>query len=316
MSKIKNFAITGVAGYIAPRHLKAIKATGNRLIAALDPNDSVGLLDQFDYDVRFFTEFERFDRHAEKLKRGVEENKIDYVSICSPNFLHDAHIRFALRIGAHAICEKPLVLNPWNIDALAEVEEESKGKVNTVLQLRVHPKILALKNSLKNEGKKKEVELCYITSRGRWYQTSWKGDLEKSGGVASNIGIHFFDMLMWMFGKVQKIEVHVAQFDKMAGYFELENAKVKWFLSINNNDLPEKVKKEGNTTFRSITIDGEEVEFSGGFTDLHTIVYEEILKGNGYGLQDAKPAVSLVRDIRDAETEINLNNAHPILQNK
>ncbi|PCJ51573.1 MAG: oxidoreductase [Planctomycetota bacterium] len=313
---MKNFAITGVAGYIAPRHLKAIKATGNRLIAALDPNDSVGLLDQFDYDVRFFTEFERFDRHAEKLKRGVEENKIDYVSICSPNFLHDAHIRFALRIGAHAICEKPLVLNPWNIDALAEVEEESKGKVNTVLQLRVHPKILALKNSLKNEGKKKEVELCYITSRGRWYQTSWKGDLEKSGGVASNIGIHFFDMLMWMFGKVQKIEVHVAQFDKMAGYFELENAKVKWFLSINNNDLPEKVKKEGNTTFRSITIDGEEVEFSGGFTDLHTIVYEEILKGNGYGLQDAKPAVSLVRDIRDAETEINLNNAHPILQNK
>lgn len=295
-----NFALIGVAGYIAPRHLKAIKDTNNNLIAALDPHDSVGILDQFSFKVRFFTEFERFDRHAEKLRRLAFEERIHYVSICSPNFLHDAHIRFALRIGAHAICEKPLVLNPWNIDALQLNENESEKKVFTILQLRVHPAILALKEKLKGHQDKKVIDLCYITSRGNWYFTSWKGQLEKSGGIASNIGIHFFDMLIWLFGAVVKNEVHLRQPDKMAGYFELERAHVKWFLSIDNQDLPQKIREKNQTTFRQLTINNEEIEFSDGFADLHTIVYQEILKGNGFGLADAKPSIELVHNIRNA----------------
>lgn len=295
-----NFTLIGVAGYIAPRHLKAIKDTNNNLIAALDPHDSVGILDQFSFKVRFFTEFERFDRHAEKLRRLAFEERIHYVSICSPNFLHDAHIRFALRIGAHAICEKPLVLNPWNIDALQLNENESEKKVFTILQLRVHPAILALKEKLKGHQDKKVIDLCYITSRGNWYFTSWKGQLEKSGGIASNIGIHFFDMLIWLFGAVVKNEVHLRQPDKMAGYFELERAHVKWFLSIDNQDLPQKIREKNQTTFRQLTINNEEIEFSDGFADLHTIVYQEILKGNGFGLADAKPSIELVHNIRNA----------------
>lgn len=310
----KNFAITGVAGYIAPRHLKAIKETGNNLIAALDPHDSVGILDQFNYHVRFFTEFERFDRHADKLRRLPENERIHYVSICSPNFLHDAHIRFALRIGADAICEKPLVLNPWNVDALKINEEESGKKVYTILQLRVHPAIVALRKKLESIQKKKSVELCYITSRGNWYLSSWKGQLDKSGGIATNIGIHFFDMLIWLFGPVIKSEVHVKQPNKMAGYFELERAQVKWFLSIDNQDLPKEIKEKNQSTFRSITIDGEEIEFSEGFTDLHTRVYQEILDGKGYGLTDAKPSISLVHDIRNAEVVSDKQNKHPFLQ--
>ncbi len=295
-----NFALIGVAGYIAPRHLKAIKDTNNNLIAALDPHDSVGILDQFSFKVRFFTEFERFDRHAEKLRRLAFEERIHYVSICSPNFLHDAHIRFALRIGAHAICEKPLVLNPWNIDALQLNEDESEKKVFTILQLRVHPAILTLKEKLKGHQDKKVIDLCYITSRGNWYFTSWKGQLEKSGGIASNIGIHFFDMLIWLFGAVVKNEVQLRQPDKMAGYFELERAHVKWFLSIDIQDLPQKIREKKQTTFRQLTIDNEEIEFSDGFADLHTIVYQEILKGNGFGLADAKPSIELVHNIRNA----------------
>lgn len=312
--KPKNFAITGVAGYIAPRHLKAIKETGNHLIAALDPSDSVGILDQFNYQVRFFTEFERFDRHADKLRRLKEEDRIHFVSICSPNFLHDAHIRFALRIGAHAICEKPLVLNPWNVDALKINEEESGKKVYTILQLRVHPAIIALRKKLEKNNQKKIVELSYVTSRGNWYLTSWKGQIEKSGGIATNIGIHFFDMLIWLFGSVLRSEVHLKKQDKMAGYFELENAQVKWFLSIDHQDLPNEIKAKNQSTFRSIIIDGTEIEFSEGFTDLHTLVYQDILNGKGYGLLDAKPSISLVSDIRQADITTDGQNKHPYLK--
>ena len=312
----RNFAITGVAGYIAPRHLKAIKETGNQLIAALDPHDSVGILDQYNFNVRFFTEFERFDRHADKLRRLSENERIHYVSICSPNFLHDAHIRFALRIGANAICEKPLVLNPWNVDALQLNEEESGKRVFTILQLRVHPAILALRKKVIGSNEKRKIELTYITSRGSWYLNSWKGQIDKSGGIATNIGIHFFDMLIWLFGSVIRSEVHLNQSNKMAGFFELENAQVKWFLSIDHQDLPQDVKSKGQTTFRSITIDGQEIEFSEGFTDLHTLVYQEILKGNGYGLLDAKPSIELVHKIRNMETVSGGENRHPQLKGR
>lgn len=312
----RNFAITGVAGYIAPRHLKAIKETGNQLIAALDPHDSVGILDLYNFNVRFFTEFERFDRHADKLRRLSENERIHYVSICSPNFLHDAHIRFALRIGANAICEKPLVLNPWNVDALQLNEEESGKRVFTILQLRVHPAILALRKKVIGTNEKRKIELTYITSRGSWYLNSWKGQIDKSGGIATNIGIHFFDMLIWLFGSVIRSEVHLNQSNKMAGFFELENAQVKWFLSIDQQDLPQDVKSKGQTTFRSITIDGQEIEFSEGFTDLHTLVYQEILKGNGYGLLDAKPSIELVHKIRNMETVSGGENRHPQLKGR
>lgn len=316
---MKNFAIIGVGGYIAPRHLKAIKETGNRLVAALDVNDSVGILDRFFPDVPFFTEFERFDRYVEKLRRQGGENRIDYVTVCSPNYLHDAHIRFALRIGAHAICEKPLVLNPWNLDALQEMEAETGKKVNTILQLRVHPSLVALRESLQSikdspQSPKHEVTLTYITSRGPWYLNSWKGNLEKAGGVATNIGIHFFDLLIWLFGSVQNNDVHYADALKTGGCIELEQAKVKWFLSIDRNDLPDSATECGLTTFRSITVDGKEIEFSEGFTDLHTVVYQRTMEGNGFGLDDARPAIALAHDIRHAKQSGISSESHPFLQ--
>lgn len=316
---MKNFAIIGVGGYIAPRHLKAIKETGNRLVAAFDVNDSVGILDRFFPDVPFFTEFERFDRHVEKLRRQDVDNKIDYVSVCSPNYLHDAHIRFALRIGANAICEKPLVLNPWNIDALQEMENETGRSVNTILQLRVHPALVALRESLQSSQKeplsaKHEVVLTYNTSRGPWYLNSWKGNQEKSGGVATNIGIHFFDLLIWLFGPVQHNDVHYASALKTGGSIELEHAHVKWFLSIDRNDLPESATECGLSTFRSITVDGKEIEFSEGFTDLHNVVYQRTLEGNGFGLEDARPAIALAHDIRHARLSGISSASHPFLQ--
>lgn len=296
----KNFAITGVGGYIAPRHLKAIKDTGNRLVAAVDPNDSVGVLDRYFTDVKFFTEFERFDRHLDKLRRLDSGQEVHYLSICSPNYLHDAHCRFALRIGADAICEKPLVLNPWNIDALLELERESERRVWTILQLRVHPALIALREKLLREPKttKHDVVLTYCTSRGNWYLVSWKGSLERSGGLATNIGIHFFDLLIWLFGPVQENQVHVATSKKTAGYLELERARVKWFLSIDREDLPQSSLDAGQPTYRSITIDGSEVEFSEGFTELHTEVYKRTLAGQGFGLEDTRASIALAHDIR------------------
>jgi len=296
----KNFALIGAAGYIAPRHMKAIKDTGNNLLAAMDPSDSVGIMDSYFPESYFFTEFERFDRHIEKLKYD-DGIKLDYVSICSPNYLHDAHMRFALRSGADAICEKPLVLNPWNIDKLQKVEENTGKKIYNILQLRVHPSIIALREKILSENKntKYEVELTYLTSRGNWYNTSWKGDESKSGGVATNIGVHFFDMLSWLFGTVQNVNVEKKERNTAGGYLEFENARVKWFLSTDANYLPEEIKQRGQTTYRSITIDGEELEFSGGFTDLHTLVYKDILEGNGYGLNEARTAIEIVEKIRN-----------------
>lgn len=302
----KNFALIGAGGYIAPRHMKAIYDTGNNLVTALDLSDSVGILDSFSPDIAFFTEFERFDRHAEKLKRQGGGNRLHYVSICSPNYLHDAHIRFALRVGADAICEKPLVLNPWNVDALAEIEKETGKKIYNILQLRVHPSIVALKENVAKIKKKEkyQIDLTYITSRGRWYMTSWKGNEQKSGGVATNIGVHFFDMLMWIFGSVQHHEVHLSTPTHMSGFLELENADVRWFLSVDRNDLPEQAKAAGKTTFRSMNMDGEEFEFSDGFTDLHTLVYKDILSGRGFGLDAARPAINLVYELRNAKTTL------------
>ncbi len=312
-----NFALIGASGYVAHKHMKAIKETGNNLVAALDKSDSVGILDSYSYDVAFFTEFERFDRHAEKLKRRGESQRLHYVSICSPNYLHDAHIRFALRIGADAICEKPLVLNPWNLDALAGFEKETGKKIYNVLQLRVHPAIIALKEKVKKSSKteKHDIDLTYITSRGNWYFVSWKGDIEKSGGIATNIGIHFFDMLIWIFGSVKRNEVHHADEKKTSGFLELEKANVRWFLSVDRNDLPEAVKAEGKPTFRSITVDEEEIEFSGGFEDLHTIVYRQILEGRGFGIDEARPSINLTHEIRNAKPTITGSNyLHPFLK--
>jgi len=315
---MKNFAITGVGGYIAERHLRAIKETGNCLVAALDINDSVGLLDRYFPDVPFFTEFERFDRYAEKLRRQTPDKKIDYVSICTPNYLHDAHIRFALRIGADAICEKPLVLNPWNLTALQELEAEYGRRVYTILQLRVHQALIALREKLQKEKgtQKHDVQLTYITSRGPWYMTSWKGNLERSGGVATNIGIHFFDLLIWLFGAVTHNEVHLTEAGRAGGYIELERARVRWFLSIDRNDLPEAATRAGKPTFRSITVDGQEVEFSEGFTDLHTVVYQQTLAGNGFGIDDARPAIELAHAIRN-QPPLGVNeSSHPFLSRK
>lgn len=313
---MKKFAITGVAGYIAPRHLKAIKDTGNDLIAAVDPHDSVGILDRYFNDVSFFTEIERFDRHLEKLRRYSQDQKADYISICSPNHLHDAHIRLAMRLDANAICEKPLVLKPSNLDALHELELETGKKIYNILQLRVHPSLIELKKKFENEksDKKHDIVLTYITSRGLWYKYSWKGNTEKSGGVSTNIGIHFFDMLMWMFGKPQNSEVHLKEWNKMSGYIELENANVRWFLSIDENDLPLSAKEEGNTTFRSITYDNNEIEFTKGFTDLHTVVYDNILKGKGFGINDARPSIELVYNINHDDVKENSDFIHPFLQ--
>jgi len=312
----KNFAITGVGGYVAPRHLQAIRDTGNRLLAAVDPSDSVGIIDRYFNDVKFFTEFERFDRHIEKLRRLANDHRIHYLSICTPNYLHDAHVRFALRVGADAICEKPLVLNPWNIDALEELEHESGRKVHTILQLRVHPSLIKLKKRIEQEDKDKKhsVILTYIASRGNWYHISWKGQEERSGGLATNIGIHFFDLLIWLFGNVVSNEVHVSDPMHTGGHLELERANVRWFLSVNRDDLPTEIAEKGQTTFRSITLDGTEIEFSGGFTDLHTEVYKRTLDGNGFGLEDARPSIELAHDIRCAKS-IGINeNIHPFLK--
>ena len=295
---MKNFAIIGAGGYIAPRHMRAIKDTGNNLVAALDKHDSVGIMDSYFPKADFFTEFERFDRHLEKQKRLG--NKTDYVSVCSPNYLHDAHIRFGMRIGADVICEKPVVLNPWNIDALMEIEKETGGHVYTILQLRLHPAIIALREKIASgpADKKYDVNLQYITSRGNWYHTSWKGDMQKSGGIATNIGVHFFDMLLWIFGDAQQNNVSQHSNQTASGQLELQKANVTWMLSIDAGTLPDEVKASGKTTYRTLTIDGESFEFSDGFTELHTKSYEEILKGNGFRISETLKAIEVVHDIR------------------
>lgn len=307
----KRFALIGAGGYIAPRHMKAIKETGNDLVAAIDKNDSVGIMDSYFPGADFFTEFERFDRHLEKLKRA--QQPVDFMSICSPNYLHDSHMRFGLRLGADVICEKPLVLNPWNIDALQEIELETNKKVNTILQLRLHPKVQELRKKIQSENapNKYEVDLVYITSRGKWYFTSWKGDLQKSGGIATNIGVHFYDLLGWLFGKVQQNIVHVQQHDRVAGYLEYEQARVRYFLSINEQTLPQELLDAGKKTFRSLQIGGEEFEFSEGFGDLHTVSYQEILKGNGFGLNESKQSIETVHNIRNAQPVGLVGDYHP-----
>jgi len=312
---MKNFALIGAAGFIAPRHLKAIKETNNNLIAALDKHDCVGIMDSHFPEADFFVEYERFDRHIDKLKR--QGTKVDYVSICTPNYLHDSHIRFALRQGAQAICEKPIVLNPWNIDALQEIEQETGHKVYTILQLRLHPAIINLKKKIEEGPKDKiyDIDLTYITSRGRWYFISWKGDIQKSGGVATNIGVHFFDMLTWIFGDVKDNRVHISHPDKAAGYLELEKARVRWFLSVDYNDIPQSVKEKGQRTFRSITIENEELEFSEGFTDLHTTSYKDILAGKGFGLNDAKKSIQTVYSIRNSKELGLVGDFHPFCKN-
>ncbi len=301
---MKNFAMIGTAGYIAPRHMRAIKETGNNLVAAMDRCDSVGIIDSYFPDADYFIEFERFDRHIDKLRR--KGTKVDYVSICSPNYLHDAHIRFALRNQAHAICEKPLVLNPWNIDALEEIEKESGKNIYNILQLRLHPSIIALKEKVQKELKEDpdkvyDIDLTYLTSRGKWYFISWKGDESKSGGIATNIGVHFYDMLSWIFGEAEENIVHCKTPYANAGYLKLKHANVRWFLSVIYDYIPDEIKAKGQRTFRSITVDGEEFEFSGGFTDLHTRTYEEILKGNGFRLNEARNAINIVSTIRNLE---------------
>lgn len=313
---VHNFALIGAAGYIAPRHMRAIKDTGNNLVAALDRFDSVGIIDSYFPDAAFFTETERFDRHMDKLRRRGEQ-KIDYVSICSPNYLHDAHIRLALRNEANAICEKPIVLNPWNVDALSEIEKESGKRIYTILQLRLHPSIIKLKKLVENGPADKvyDLDLTYITSRGRWYFISWKGDIHKSGGVATNIGVHFFDMLTWIFGDIKENVVHVSKDDTAAGFLELEKARIRWYLSLRNETIPAEAKQNGMSTFRSITLEGEEIEFSGGFTDLHTQSYQKILDGKGYGIQEARKSIEIVHNIRSAEPIGLKGDFHPILKN-
>jgi len=310
----KNFALIGAAGYIAPRHLKAIKDTNNNLIAALDKFDSVGIMDSYFPNADFFVEFERFDRHLEKLKRQ-KNISLDYVSICTPNYLHDSHIRMALRREADAICEKPLVLNPWNLDALAAIENECENKIHTILQLRLHPSIIALKQKIasENSNTKYDVDLTYITSRGNWYDISWKGDESKSGGIATNIGVHFYDMLGWIFGDVQENVVHVREKNKSAGYLEFEKARVRWFLSIDENSLPKAIQEKGQRTYRSINIDGAELEFSTGFTELHTKSYEEILVGKGFGLEACRKSIEIVHEIRNSAISTS-KNRHPFLE--
>lgn len=313
---MQRFAIIGVAGYIAPRHLKAIKETGNRLVAAYDPHDSVGVIDSFFPDADFFTEFERFDRHIDKKRRSRGGRELDFVAICSPNYLHDAHVRFALRSDADAICEKPLVLSPWNIDGLLAMEEDAGRKVFSILQLRLHPAISALRKRVKEakSDTKHEVDLTYITSRGHWYHQSWKGDVDKSGGIATNIGVHFFDMLHFVFGSLQENVVHLSTPGKAAGFLEYERARVRWFLSVDVEDVPSSIREKGQRTFRSIMVDGEEIEFSGGFTDLHTRSYEEILAGRGFGVEENRTAISTVSAIRDAKISTLNSDYHPFLK--
>ncbi|MCB0593924.1 MAG: Gfo/Idh/MocA family oxidoreductase [Lewinellaceae bacterium] len=309
---MKNFALIGAAGFVAPRHMRAIKDTGNRLLAALDKFDSVGIIDSYFPEADFFVEFERFDRHIEKLRR--RGTQLDYLSVCSPNYLHDAHIRFGLRVGADVICEKPVVLNPWNIDALAEIEKETGKNAYNILQLRLHPSVIELKKKIEAGPKDKiyDVDLTYLTSRGHWYYTSWKGDQEKSGGIATNIGVHFYDMLIWIFGAVKENVVHIHTHDRAAGYLELERARVRWFLSINYDVIPEAVKATGARTYRSLEVEGQEFEFSDGFADLHTRSYEEILAGNGFRLEEARGAIAVVHDIRNARPAGLKGEYHPL----
>lgn len=297
---MKKFALIGAAGYIAPRHMKAIKDTGNELVAAFDPYDGVGIIDSYFPEAKFFTEFERFDRHLEKLKRNNE--KIDYVSICSPNYLHDAHIRFGLRTGCDVICEKPIVLNPWNIDAIEEIERESNNKVYTILQLRLHHSIKTLKQKVDNSPKDEvfDIELKYFTSRGEWYYHSWKGDISKSGGIATNIGVHFFDMLGWIFGDLEENNVEFHNKSSAKGKLKFKKANVNWHLSIDYNQIPENIKSEGKRTFRTLNINGEEIEFSDGFTELHTDSYKEIIEGNGFSISESKKAIQIVHSIRNS----------------
>jgi UDP-N-acetyl-2-amino-2-deoxyglucuronate dehydrogenase len=313
MSNI-NFALVGVAGYIALRHVKAIKDTGNNLIATLDPFDSVGYLDAHFPDADFFHEFERFERHVDKLSRT--DKKIDYVSICSPNYLHDSHIRFALRHKAHAICEKPLVLNPWNVDALFDIEKETGKKIYNILQLRLHQSIINLKKQIESGPKDKiyDIDLAYITSRGKWYHYSWKGDIQKSGGIATNIGVHFFDMLSWIFGDVKNSTVHINEQEKAAGFLQLERANVRWVLSIDENMLPADIREKGQRTYRSIKMENSEIEFSDGFTDLHTDSYKHILSGQGFGLEEARSSIETVYNIRNAKPIGLIGDYHPLLQ--
>ena len=312
---MQNFALTGVAGYVAPRHLKAIRETGNRLVAALDPFDSVGILDSFFPDCTFFTEYERFDRYLEKLKRGEKENQVRWLSICSPNHLHDAHVRTALRVGADALCEKPLVIRPWNLDALAEIEAETGRRVWTVLQLRVHPAIVSLKQELGSQlgSTKHRVDLTYITSRGQWYARSWKGIPHKSGGIATNIGVHFFDMLVWLFGPLEHIEIHVSNERTCSGVMELANASVSWFLSVDSLYIPKELQKQDQRTYRSIRIDDQEIEFSDGFSDLHTKIYERTLTGRGFGIEDARPSLEIVHKISTTEPTGKKQNSHRLV---
>lgn len=310
-----NFALIGAGGYIAPRHLKAIRDTGNHLVAAADPNDSVGILDAYSFDVRFFKEIERFDRQLDKLRRGPETDRVEWVSICSPNYLHDAHMRLALRNGANAICEKPLVISPWNLDALEQLEAETGHRIFTILQLRVHPALLALKARFDAEppGTRHDVVLTYVTSRGGWYHVSWKGSEEQSGGVATNVGIHFFDLLIWLFGPAQVNEVHMRQQHRLAGALDLARARVRWFLSVDREDLPFAPQPGQRSTFRSIAVDGEEIEFTEGFTDLHTRVYERTLAGEGFGIADTRPSIELVHRIRTASVVAGDMLQHPKL---
>jgi len=312
---MKNFALIGASGYIAPRHMKAIKDTNNNLIAAIDKFDSVGIIDSYFPNADFFIEFERFDRHVSNLKYEHNLN-LDFVSICTPNYLHDSHIRFALRQGADAICEKPLVLNPWNIDALSNIQKETGKKIYNILQLRVHPSIIALKHKIDNGPKDKiyDIDLTYLTSRGHWYYTSWKGDIEKSGGIATNIGVHFFDMLSWIFGDLKQNIVHLNTHDRSAGYLEFQKARVRWFLSINQNTLPDEIKKTGQTTYRSIKIEEEEFEFSGGFKDLHTTTYRDIINGKGFGLEESRQAIEIVHNIRHASPLGAKGEYHPFVK--
>jgi len=314
--KIKNFALIGAAGYIAPRHFKAIKETGNHLTAILDKSDSVGIIDSFFPEAAFFTESERFDRHLYRCYRETAGSKIDYVSICSPNYLHDAHIRMALRNGADAICEKPLVLNPWNLEGLEKIEQDTGNRIFHILQLRLHPAVIELKHHIDNHSEDKihDIDLTYITSRGVWYLYSWKADMEKSGGITTNIGSHFFDMLTYIFGEVQNIQVHYATPVTVAGFLQLKKARVRWFLSIDKQQLPKAVAEQGKTTYRSLTIDNKEFEFSEGFTDLHTLSYQDILSGNGFHIRDAYTYVSLCHDIRSRKAEGLKGDYHPFLR--
>jgi UDP-N-acetyl-2-amino-2-deoxyglucuronate dehydrogenase len=311
-----NFAITGVGGVVAPRHLRAIRDTGGRLVAAVDPSDSVGVLDEFGLDVPFFTELERFDRHLEKLRHGPKDTRVHYVSICSPNYLHDSHCRLGLRVGADVICEKPVVISPWNLDPLKELEVETGRRVWTMLQLRAHERLIALRDELRRSAaRQRDVVLTYVTPRGHWYDVSWKGNAEKSGGIATNIGVHMFDLLVWLFGAPVRYAVHLHEPRRMAGFLELEGARVTWFLSVEARDVPESARRDGAPrTFRAIAIDGTEVEFSTGFTDLHTRVYEATLEGKGFGIDDARASIELAHRLRTANVQSAIEMVHPLLR--